>query len=63
MQLHSGGKNEYIRALKEQREKEIKDVRNNQESDSKKLSLIQKIRLKFSKLIKDSDEALFLRND
>ena len=56
MQLHSEGKKDYIKELKRQRDKEIEEVRNNKESDSKKVSLVQKIRLKFTKLIEDSNE-------
>ena len=60
MQLHSEGKKDYIKELKRQRDKEIEEVRNNKESDSKKVSLVQKIRLKFTKLIEDSNESLFI---
>ena len=61
MHLHSEGQKDYIKELKIQRDKEIKEVRNSQESDSNKVSLIKKIILKFFKLIKDSDESLFIR--
>jgi len=61
MHLHSEGQKDYIKELKIQRDNEIKEVRNSQESDSNKVSLIQRIRLKFIKLIKDSDESLFIR--
>jgi len=61
MQLYSEGQKDYIKELKIQRDKEIKEVRNSQESDSNKVSLIKKIILKFFKLIKDSDESLFIR--
>jgi len=61
MHLHSEGQKDYIKELKIQRDNEIKEVRNSQESDSNKVSLIKKIILKFFKLIKDSDESLFIR--
>ena len=61
MHLHNQGQKNYIKELMKQRDKEIKEIRSSTESNSRIELLIQKIKDKFTKLIEDTDESLFVR--
>lgn len=63
MHLHSGGQQEYITELKKQKEQEISDVRQSQLTEEGKTKLIDKIKARFKKLIMDSDQSLFVREE
>jgi len=60
MKLHSQGQKDCIKELKKQQSKEINETINGKETKCNNKSIIQKIRAKFNKLIKDSDQALFV---
>lgn len=61
MHLHEKGQKDYIKELKKQRSIELKKVLNSEAAEERKESLINKIIKKFAKLIKDTDESLFVK--
>lgn len=61
MHLHKNGQNDYIKELNKQRKLEIKTINKSDQSKEKKVSLIAKVIRKFTRLIKDTDQSLFIK--
>lgn len=59
MNLHSKGQEDFIKELTMQQQSKIKAVNESDIPMDKKDSLIRKIKARFSRLIKDTDQSLF----
>ena len=62
MHLHKNGQKDYIKELKKQKDLEIKAIKNSSEPNEKKQSLVAKVIKKFTKLIKDTNDSLFIKS-
>lgn len=61
MHLHKNGQKEYIKELEKQRDSEIKAIKGSAKSNDVKQSLVNRVIKKFTQLIQDKDESLFVQ--
>ena len=60
MHLHSKGQRHFIETLNDLKRDKIRSVKNSNIPTSRKSDLINRIKIKFKQLIKESDHSLFI---